>query len=119
MPTDVTQRHNTLFCGLEIGPANLPVEYGTLACIIRTTGRSAPLVPAGTYFLTNYHVIAHTVPKEMRNGNGTVIQPTVEFGAVPDDYKCGRYVYGLQDPENDCAICSVGYGRMAANGFPR
>jgi hypothetical protein len=118
MATDVHTRHTTLHCGLAIAPRSASDKYGTLGCIIRTTGRSIPVIPAGLYLLTNYHVITYSVPNGPYQGDGIILQPECYAEFPTPDYNCARYVYGLQDPENDCAICSVSFGRKAENKFP-
>jgi hypothetical protein len=34
---------------------------------------------------------------------------------IPDNTRCGNYVYGIKDPTHDCAVSSIGFARTAAN----
>src|SRR6266496_28328 len=74
---DPHARHDPLLCGIAIAPADSEFcyGYGSLGCFIRTTGKAAahghPPIPAGTYLLTNRHVLSQAF---MQN-NAHVIQP--------------------------------------------
>lgn len=108
LATNPLQRYEPMYCGLSISTAAAPNEYGTIGCFIRTSGNFN--VPAGTYLLTNQHVIGKAAP------NGVVLQPVpADRSNIPDNTRCGNYVYGVKDPTHDCAISTLGFGRTAAN----
>ncbi len=121
MATDAHSLCLELGPGLAIAPNASPAQFGTLGCIIRTSGRRSPFIAPGVYFLTNYHVITYAVPNGPYQGDGVILQP--EWGSAsatpaPIAYRCGKYVYGVQEPDADCAICSIHF-RRSANNFPK
>jgi hypothetical protein len=51
--TDPFDRFDKLFSGISITPRDAPPIWGTLGCIVRTSGNANVNVPPGVYLLTN------------------------------------------------------------------
>jgi S1-C subfamily serine protease len=108
LATNPLQRYEPMYCGLSISTVAVPTSYGSIGCFIRTDGNAN--VPAGTYLLTNEHVIGNASP------NGVILQPVpANPGNIPNDTRCGNYVYGVKDDTHDCAVSSIGFSRTVAN----
>jgi hypothetical protein len=106
--TDPLRRYEPMYCGLSISTVAIPNQYGSIGCFIRTDGNAN--VPAGTYLLTNQHVIGNAAP------GGVILQPVPgDPGNIPDNTRCGNYVHGVKDPTHDCAVSTIGFGRTAGN----
>lgn len=117
--TDPFARFQEVFSGISITPFDFPYYWGTLGCIIHTTGNAN--IPAGNYLLTNYHVLAYADSRngEKYLGSEDIIQPGyVKDGDPVMAYLCGKYAFGAEDELNDCAIATIGYGRTWANEVP-
>lgn len=110
--TDPHERFDPLISGIALTADVVPSTYGSVGCFISTTGKP-PTYPAGTYLLTNEHVVQHA------GINGLVIQPDwLDPTPPPNNYACGNYLEGFQSPTNDCAIVSI-VGRGWRNEVPR
>lgn len=116
--TDPFARFAQVFSGISITPHAVPEAWGTFGCVIHTTGNPAHQVPAGTYLLTNQHVLAYADPHNPNSPSRLVIQPGHTADPVPLPYRCGDYVSGQITPTSDCAIASIGYGRTWRNEVP-
>lgn len=114
--TDPFDRFSELFGGISITPRDTPPPWGTLGCIINTTGNAH--VPAGDYFLTNEHVLWYADPNNPNSTTTQVIQPGKTDEPAPANYSCGDFVYGQKTNQSDCAIASIGYGRTWRNEVP-
>jgi hypothetical protein len=113
--TDPFARFTQMFSGISITPLGNPDGWGTLGCIIHTTGNAH--VPGGNYLLTNQHVLSKADPNQPGNRSTVVLQPG-SADKPPADYACGDYVYGVEDDINDCAIATIGRGRTWRNEVP-
>ncbi|MEU8927203.1 hypothetical protein AB0D10_40860 [Kitasatospora sp. NPDC048545] len=100
--TDPFAQHDPLFGGIAIAAWELPKDYGSLGCFIRTTGRPNEGIDAGDYLLTCRHVLVGAVHNDHR-----VIQPNYDGNEPPEKYFCGNYVAGYQNAANDCALVRV------------
>ena len=114
--TDPFERFDEVFSGISITPRDTSPAWGTLGCIIRTTGNA--FVPNGDYLLTNQHVLWYADPNNPNSTTRQVIQPGRTDYPAPPNYSCGDYVYGRKTPTSDCAIASIGYGRTWRNEVP-
>jgi hypothetical protein len=106
-------RFDPLFGGLALAPLAKPDACGTLGCFIRTTGRAAPAIPAGVYFLTNQHVLEAATPPNPPE----IVQPDTETPPASAASVCGSYVAGFKDASRDCAIAAL-RGRGGENRVP-
>lgn len=114
--TDPFARFDQLFSGISITPRVVPPAWGTLGCIIHTTGNAN--VPPGNYLLTNQHVLWYADPANPNSYSREVIQPGNTDEPAPADYICGNYVHGQKTPQSDCAIASIDPGRTWKNEVP-
>ncbi len=106
--TNPLQRYEPMYCGLSISTEAVPNRYGSIGCFIQTDGNLN--VPAGTYLLTNQHVIGNAAP------GGVVLQPVPgDPSNIAPNTRCGNYVHGVKDPTHDCAISSIGFSRTWQN----
>lgn len=109
-------RFDQLFGGISITPRDIPPPWGTLGCIIHTTGSAN--IPAGNYLLTNQHVLWYADPNNPNSTTRDIIQPGHCDEPAPTNYNCGKYVYGVKNPRSDCAIASIGFERTWTNEVP-
>lgn len=110
--TNPMERFDPLIGGVSITSFTDPATCGSIGCSIAADG-TKPQVPAGTYLLTNTHVIlSASDPDEPR-----VIQPGEVDQPVPGNYVCGAFVHGDGTAGHDCAITSVA-GRGWRNEVP-
>lgn len=108
LATNPMLRYEPMYCGLSLSTEAVPNEYGSIGCFIRTDGNTH--VPAGTYLLTNEHVIGNAAP------NGVILQPVpADPSNIPPNTRCGNYVYGVKDATHDCAVSTIGFSRTSAN----
>lgn len=114
--TDPFERFDQLFSGISITARDSAPAWGTLGCIIRTTGNLN--VPPGDYLLTNQHVLLYADPNNPNSKSRQVIQPGRADWPAPANYSCGDYVYGQDTLTSDCAIATIGYGRTWRNEVP-
>jgi hypothetical protein len=110
--TDPMERFDPLIGGVSITSFTDSATCGSVGCFIAADG-TKPQVPAGTYLLTNTHVVlAASDPDDPR-----VIQPGEVNQPVPGNYACGTFVHGDGTAGHDCAITSVA-GRGWSNEVP-
>jgi hypothetical protein len=114
--TNPFARFKEVFSGISITPRDTPPPWGTLGCIIHTTGNAN--VPAGNYLLTNQHVLWYADPANPDSTTRQVIQPGRTDEPAPYNYSCGNFVYGLKTPLTDCAIATIEYERTWRNEVP-
>lgn len=114
--TDPFARFSQVFSGISLTPRETPPGWGTLGCVIHTTGNAQ--VPNGNYLLTNQHVLWYADPANPNSTTTQVIQPGNTDDPAPANYSCGDFVYGQKSPTTDCAIASIGYGRTWKNEVP-
>ncbi len=114
--TDSFARFGQVFSGISLTPRDAPPAWGTLGCVIRTTGNVH--VPHGDYLLTNQHVLKYADPTNPESTTTQVLQPGRTDEPAPVNYSCGDFVYGLKTLTSDCAIASIGYGRTWRNEVP-
>jgi hypothetical protein len=113
LATDPFARLDPLIGGISLTAVEDPEAWGTIGCFIAADGTVAG-VPAGTYLLTNKHVVqVAAVP----GANPHVIQPGRVKAPVPANYVCGAYVAGQRDATHDCAITTI-LGRGWRNEVP-
>jgi Trypsin-like peptidase domain len=115
--TDPFTRFPQLMGGISITPRDVPPPWGSLGCIIHTTG-NAHVPHAGNYLLSNQHVLSYADPANPHSTTRQVIQPGKTDEPAPGNYSCGDYVWGQTTPTSDCAIASIGYGRTWRNQVP-
>lgn len=111
--TNPMERLNPIIGGISLTSYEDAVSYGSIGCFIAADG-AVPGVPAGTYLLTNQHVVQVAAAP---GADRRVLQPGDVNGAIPANYVCGEYVHGQRDASHDCAITSV-VGRGWANEVP-
>lgn len=116
MATDPFARFSDVFSGISITPQDTPPPWGTLGCIIHTTGNHN--VPPGNYILTNQHVLWYADPNNPNSISRTVIQPGNTDDPLPPNYNCGDFVYGIKNVTSDCAIFSIDVTRNWENEVP-
>lgn len=118
--TNPHQRYQKMFSGLAVTSWENPSQNGSIGCFIRTTGKAAagthPQINAGTYLLTNYHVLATADPNNQ--GDPRVIQPDNASFPPPGISLSGRFVDGYHGATADCAIASIDVSRSWSNSVP-
>jgi hypothetical protein len=115
--TDPFARFPQLIGGLSITPRDNPPTWGSVGCVIHTTG-NAHVPHAGDYLLTNHHVLTYADPANPESHTRQVIQPGNTAEPAPANYSCGDYVWGQTTPTSDCAITTIGPGRTWRNQVP-
>jgi len=73
--TDPFARFTQLFSGISITPFDAAPAWGTLGCIIHTTGDPNHNIGPGNYLLTNHHVLWYADPNNRNSRSRVVIQP--------------------------------------------
>jgi len=115
--TDPFARFPQLIGGLSITPHDAAPVWGSLGCVIHTTG-NAHVPHAGDYLLSNHHVLTYADPANPNSTTRAVIQPGKADEPPPANYSCGDYVWGQTTQTSDCAITTIGAGRTWRNQVP-
>ena len=105
MSTDPFEKHDPVFGGLSISPLEDIGSYGSIGCFIQADGTVAK-VPAGTYLLTNRHVVSVALDE---NSTNAVVQPGDQ--STPVKASTLGAVVSSSAPKHsqyDCAIVGLG-----------